>query len=72
MEDVLGGSFLEPGVPNEAHSIRIVGRLRVLVVTGQEQLGEHCGPVHGGDDPILGPAFVVKATVQRKFDAATC
>ena len=64
MEDVFGGCLLEPGVPHETHSVRVVGRLRVLVVTCQQQLGEHCGPVHGGDDPILGPALVKKTTVK--------
>ena len=60
VEDVLRCGLLESRVPHEAHAVRVSGVVRVLVVGGHEQLGEHGGPVHARDGTVLGPTLVVK------------
>ena len=47
-----------------------MSRLGVLVVARQQELRKDCRPVHGGDDPVFGPTFVVEAAVERQLDAA--
>jgi len=71
MEDMLRSRFLEPGVPDEADAVRVVGVLRVLVVAGHQQFRENSRPVHRSDDSVLRPALVVEAAVQRELVAAT-
>ena len=65
VENVLGRGLLEPGVPHKADAVGIRGRVRVLVVAGDEQLGEDGAPIHTGDDAIPGPSLVVEESVER-------
>lgn len=64
VENVFGRSFLKLGVPNKYYSIRVVGRLFVVVVRGQQQLWVLRRPVQRRDGPVLGPSLVVEATVE--------
>lgn len=64
VEDELGRRLLELGVPDETDAVRIVGRVVVVVVGGDQELGELGRPVHRGDATVARPALVVEEAVQ--------
>ena len=64
VKDKLGRRLLELGVPDEADAIRIVRRVVVVVVGGDEELRELGRPVHRRYAAIARPAFIVKHPVQ--------
>jgi len=67
VEDVFRRGLLEPGVPDEADSVRIsrVVVLVVLIVGGQQQLREGGGPVQAGHSAVLRPTLVVKVSAEE-------
>lgn len=69
MEDVFRRGLLEPGVPHEAHAVRIGRRVWIFVVASHEQLREHRAPIHAGDDTVLGPALVIEKSVESDIVA---
>ena len=64
VEDVLGGRFLEAGVPHQAHAVRVVRRVFVVVVGGHQQLGELRRPVHARHAAVARPPLVEEAPRQ--------
>lgn len=64
VEDELGRGLLELGVPDEAHAVRVVGGVVVIVVGGGQELGELRRPVHGRDAAVARPALVEEEPVQ--------
>jgi hypothetical protein len=52
MENVFWGRLLELGVPNEAHAIRIIGRVFIVVVAGHQELWVLRRPIQGRQTTI--------------------
>lgn len=64
MENVFGSGLLKFRVPNQSHSVGIVGGVLVIIVGGQKEFRVLRGPVQGRHAAVPGPPFVVEPSVQ--------